>query len=204
MTYYRLAEQDRQSASWTWKSTPINSLQAVLHLLRTYWVFRQDDIRVFTASSREELSDMLARQNNHQESGSVTAAQFLQERKLKVPEREENPWEQFLAAQAAQAARQGVDTAAWARDVWERHMAAQAEQREASGPTALPVGEYIAATGTYSSLGMNLEEQKRLEIELGPGGDHDTPYLFTLPVALKERLAWLRLQARVQAGELVS
>jgi hypothetical protein len=51
---------------------------------------------------------------------------------------------------------------------------------------------------------MSFQEQKRLEIELGPGSDHDTPYLFTLPISQQERLAWIRLQKQVQAGEFLS
>ena len=34
MTYYRLAFQERQTALWTWKSTGLTSLDAVLQLLR--------------------------------------------------------------------------------------------------------------------------------------------------------------------------
>jgi hypothetical protein len=79
---------------------------------------------------------------------------------------------------------------------------AQAVQSESSAVISSTLHEHLTTTGVPSSLGMSLQEHKRLEIELEPGGDHDTPYLFTLPIALKERLDWLRLQARVQAGEL--
>ena len=41
-----------------------------------------------------------------------------------------------------------------------------------------------------------------LEIEDGPGGDHDIPYCFSLPASMPQLLAWTRLQTRVQAGEL--
>jgi hypothetical protein len=51
---------------------------------------------------------------------------------------------------------------------------------------------------------MSVLDMKRLELERGQGGDHDTPYRFTLPLSMKERLAWTRLQARVHAGELPS
>ena len=80
----------------------------------------------------------------------------------------------------------------------------QVAQPAAAAATTSPIHEYLSATGVPSSLGMSLQEQKRLEIELGPGGDHNTPYLFTLPISLKERLAWIRLQTRVQAGALPS
>src|SRR5215470_262166 len=82
MTYYRLAVQDCHSAQWIWKTTAVTSLQAVFHVLRIYSVLPQDGIRVFTASSKEALGEMLSRQNNHLVSGSVTAAHFLQARKI--------------------------------------------------------------------------------------------------------------------------
>ncbi len=82
MTYYRSALQDRQTTKWTWKTTAVTSLQAVFQLLRGYSMLPQDTIRVFTASSKEELNELLSRQNNHLASSSVTAAQFLQERHI--------------------------------------------------------------------------------------------------------------------------
>ncbi len=204
MTCYRLAVQDRQTTHWTWKTTAVTSLQAVLQLLRSYRMLPQDDIRVFVASSKEEFSEMLSRQNNHLASGSVTATQFLQESNIAGGEQAQSASDQRVSAQTLQ---QGADVATWAKDLWERHTAmrtAQAVQSESSAAISSTLHEHLTTTGVPSSLGMSLQEHKRLEIELGPGGDHDTPYLFTLPIALKERLDWLRLQARVQAGELAS
>jgi hypothetical protein len=48
----------------------------------------------------------------------------------------------------------------------------------------------------------NVLEKRRFEMEHGEGGDHDAPYLFTLPVSTPQVLAWIRLRARVQSGEL--
>jgi hypothetical protein len=44
-------------------------------------------------------------------------------------------------------------------------------------------------------------EKKRLEMEWGPGGDHNQAYLFSFPASIPQVLAWMRLRARVQAGE---
>ena len=100
MTYYRLAIQDRQTARWNWKTTPITSVKAVFELLRCYRaLLPQDRIRVCTASSNEELNEQLSRENNGQASGSVTALQFLQERHLLVPEQAKNTLQQSAAAQ---------------------------------------------------------------------------------------------------------
>ena len=45
-------------------------------------------------------------------------------------------------------------------------------------------------------------EKRREELERGAGGDHDLPYRFTLPVSIPQVLAWMRLLAKVQRGEL--
>ncbi len=49
---------------------------------------------------------------------------------------------------------------------------------------------------------INALEKRRFEMEQGEGGDHDAPYLFTLPVSTPQVLAWIQLRARMQAGEL--
>jgi hypothetical protein len=165
MTYYRLAIQNHQTSTWNWQTTVLTSLHAVFQLLRDYQALPQGCIRVFTSSSREELHELLRRENNGLPSGSVTAAQFLQERKIAERER-------------PQAAQQGATVA-----------------------TSSSLREDITTTGAPSSNGVSLLEKKRLEIEYGPGGDHDTPYRFTLPISVPQLLAWTRLQVRVQAGE---
>ena len=205
MTYYRLAIQDRQTARWSWKTTPITSLKAVFELLRCYRaLIPQDRIRVFfPASSKEELNEQLSRENNGQASGSVTAIQFLQERHLLTPEQAQNALQQSAAAQEA---RQGSDVATWAKDLWEQHVAmrdAQAAQQGALTVTSFPLQEPNATTGTAAGLGKSMLDQKRLEIELSPEGDHDVPYSFALPVSMPQVLVWMRLLARVQRGELV-
>jgi len=81
---------------------------------------------------------------------------------------------------------------------------AQAAHPGATLGTASFLRESITTTGAPSSLVMSVLDQKRLEFELGPGSDHDMPYHFTLPISMPQRLAWTRLLARVQAGELPS
>lgn len=46
-------------------------------------------------------------------------------------------------------------------------------------------------------------EVRRLEVELGAGGDHDLPYTSSLPPSSSQVLAWTRLLARRTRGELV-
>src|SRR5690349_17472699 len=119
MTYYRLALQDRQTGRWSWKTTAITSLEAVFELLRCYGALLPEDrIRVFIASAKEEFHEQLGRENKGLASGSVTATQFLQERRLLVPERAQSALQQSNSAQEAQ---QGTAVAAWAKDHWEHN-----------------------------------------------------------------------------------
>ena len=49
---------------------------------------------------------------------------------------------------------------------------------------------------------MSSLESRRLELELGPGGDHDVPFSFVLPPSMGQVLAWMRLLATRERGEL--
>jgi hypothetical protein len=43
---------------------------------------------------------------------------------------------------------------------------------------------------------------RRLEMELGAGGDHDLPYSWSAPASRSEVLAWTKLLAGRERGEL--
>ena len=45
-------------------------------------------------------------------------------------------------------------------------------------------------------------EVRRLEMELGAGGDHDLPYNWSAPTSRSEVLAWTKLLAGRERGEL--
>lgn len=175
MTYYRLALQDRQTTRWNWKTTALTSLQAVFQLLRIYSTLPQDSIRVFTASSKEALNEMLRQENNAAISGSVTAAQFLQERKLASSIPEQRITEQLIQPTATVATP--------------------------STPSSM---RKSLSTAGASDHNISSLDKMRLEIECGPGGDHDVPYRFTLPVSMPAIVTWICLQTRVQVGELAS
>src|SRR5260221_440254 len=81
--YYRVAIQVNQQPAWQWKSTVLSSLDTLFRFLRLYSALPQDRLRVFS-SSREGMDELLAHVNNGAESNSVTAAQFLQERKISI------------------------------------------------------------------------------------------------------------------------
>jgi hypothetical protein len=57
--------------------------------------------------------------------------------------------------------------------------------------------EQFLREGPMSSI-----EIRRLELEMGPGGDHDSPYMFALPANMVQVRAWTKLLARVRNGEL--
>lgn len=174
MTYYRIAFYHHRAIQWNWKTTVLTTLQAVFQLLRSYSILSPDHIRIFTAASKEDLQEMLRRENIGLPSGSVTAAQFAQEKNLHLREQ-----------------AQGVS----------EHAAAGPGGRR---PTATLLRDHGSITEFPGSNGSSWLNQKRLLIEWGPGGDHDMPYRFTLPVSMQELHAWIHLQSRIQAGELES
>lgn len=61
----------------------------------------------------------------------------------------------------------------------------------------------ITVNQLWDSHSMSWTEVRRLELELGPGGDHDQPYTWASPPTTRQTLAWTRLLARRERGELV-
>jgi hypothetical protein len=51
---------------------------------------------------------------------------------------------------------------------------------------------------------MSWIEVRRLEVELGAGGDHDQPYTWSLPPSGLHVLAWTKLRALRERGEFES
>jgi len=68
-------------------------------------------------------------------------------------------------------------------------------------PDTLPKESSTAAC-SLNEGSMQVLERRRLDLELGPGGDHDVSYTFALPVWMPQVLAWTRLLAQVQRGEV--
>lgn len=67
---------------------------------------------------------------------------------------------------------------------------------------SIPLHEDNRVTQPHIDSKEHFLEGKRLSMELGPGGDRDHSYLFSLTLSTTQLLAWTRLRARVQAGEL--
>jgi hypothetical protein len=176
--YYRLAIQQGRDhldrpAPWQWKSTALSSLQSLFQVLQLYGTLPQEQLRVFSSTSREGLEEQLRRENGGEGSPSVTAAHFLQQRMI-----------HSIGATSAGGARGPERTTSIAVSTGNR--------LNVSGGAADVLGEK-----NTSSL-----ERRRLEHELGVGGDHDVPYHFALPLSLPQVIAWMRLLGRVQCGDI--
>ena len=170
MIYYRIAVQDNDTSKWIWKSTILTSLVSVLHLLRLYSPMSPERIRVFSATCAEELSAMLNRENEGMVSGSLTAGEFLRERRLSV------------------------------HDIAASNLIEKQVQRPIAVDSSARNNDSVLHN--ISAGSMSLFDQRRLSMELGVGGDHDTLYRFLPPMSTPQLLAWTRLKEKVQAGEI--
>jgi hypothetical protein len=88
----------------------------------------------------------------------------------------------------------------------ERRLAPQAAGHEASTSETQENKRMVSVAAiTKPSLAESSAsplDKRREELERGAGGDHDLPYRFTLPISTPQVLAWLKLQVRVQQGDL--
>jgi hypothetical protein len=80
--YYRVAIQVDTQPSWKWQSTTLSSLGTLLQWLQVYRAFPQERLRIFSASSPQELNEQFARENQGLFSSGVPALQFLHERRI--------------------------------------------------------------------------------------------------------------------------
>jgi hypothetical protein len=178
---YRVAIRTNNDSIWKWKSTPLSSLAALFGFLRLHSAIPQDHLHVFTAPSREELNEMLVQENSGQMMRSVSAAQFLGERGLS----------------SYSTKQQGSSGGEQEQQV--RRTITSTLPPLVQSPVPEPAPVPVAMQGSLSIL-----EKRRVELEMGAGGDHDQPYVFTLPVSVPQMLAWTRLLVKVQKGELIS
>jgi len=175
MAYYRVALQRDQSPTWQWESRVITSLDVVFRVLRLYRTMPWEHIRVFFASSVACLDEMLACEDQGLPSSFLTADQLFNGGKPIDPH-------EMQQVESAGGPGQSMGT------VVASLIGAQACHEQ---------GQSAPDKGSTSVL-----ERSRLAVELNGSADHDTPYRFSLPASLPQILAWTRLLARVQRGEL--
>ena len=179
MMYYRIAWKPNHSSVWQWKYTELTSLAAVVHLLRIQRGIPQDHLRVFSSSSCEGLQEQLKYENQSGQHTSVTAEQFLRERGIHAGKTTGGTSEQGESGTRENQEKKDITT------------------------TLPPVLNQSDAKDAYiDEKSISVLDRRRWEREMGAGGDHDAPYTFALPLSQPQLLAWIRLRARVQHGEL--
>lgn len=176
--YYRMAVITANGGGLKWISTPLASIEALIQLLHRFSIVPQNTMQVFMAPSREELNTLLAQENEGLAVHSVPADQFLCERGIGCQEIEQ---ENVIG-----------------------NMHEPGRTRTGTLTPLLPLTESHIAAPTLKQQSGNVLDSKRAELEMGEGGDHDLPYIFTLPVSVPQLLAWTKLQVRVLQGELQS
>jgi hypothetical protein len=174
--YYRVAIQVGPSLTWQWKSTALSELSALFQFLRLYAALPHDRLRVFSSTSREEMNEQLVRENQGFRSTSVTAAQFLQERMIGSPE--------------------------MAGEVGARGPSGNERTTSIALATEPSPNQSSQGVNALNGKGVSPLDKRREELERGVGGDHDLPYSFALPPSMPQVLAWMRLLAKIQRGEL--
>jgi hypothetical protein len=174
--YYRVATQVDAAPTWRWKSTVLSSLDTLFQFLRLLRALPQDQLQVFSSSSRQGLAEQLEQENQGLASNSVTVARFLRERMIHPP--------------------------AAVRRTSEREGGTSLEMIPIAVISQQPLNERGRGVSALERRGMSSLERRREELESGPGGDHDLPYRFSLPGSLPQVLAWMTLLVRVHRGEL--
>jgi hypothetical protein len=179
--YYRVAirregDQLDRLPSWQWKSTVFSSRQALFHFLRLSGALPPDQLMIFSSPSRESLEEQFSQGNTEFISHSITAQQFLQEWMIHSLKRIQRGPEQE-GGEDQEPASDVVDDKTWSN-----------ENRN----TAHTLDE-----GNMCRL-----SRRRLELEFGPGADHDIAYSFALPTSILQVLVWMSLLAKVHRREL--
>ena len=173
--YYRVATQVDAAPTWQWKSSVLSELATLFHYLRLLRALPHDQLRVFSSSSRQGLVEQLEQENQGLAHMSVTAAQFLRERRIQPPAERQRTSQRERGTSLVRVAMAGISPQ----------------------PVNEP-GSEGCAVGTRS---MSALERRREELESGPGADHDLPYQFSLPSSLPQVLVWVKLLVKVQKGE---
>lgn len=197
MINYRIAMQTNrnirmnqdQSSTWQWKSPAFTSLDGVIRFLNYYRAIPQNRLRIFCATSREKLEEMLAHANRDIMSDSFTVEQFLNVNGI---------------------SNVGVHRTVRVNDASEMHE--EYGRRTCTGTLPVPLDAEASSSepdgqeqnSDVPMEGNLLSEQdvRRLEIEMGAPGNHDDPYTFSLPTSVPQALAWTELLVKVRDGEL--
>jgi hypothetical protein len=192
MIYFRVALQMNRSSQWKWLSSMLNTPGTLFGFLDMYDRVPKDRLRVFFATSKEFLNEMLVRENSGLLSNSITVDDFLKiGRKIDGQHIKQLESELGLELNKKLIARSAIT-------------GKLAEER----PSVQATSTFESAHSVTSEARLNGQERNLLGLieelsEWSGGGDHDTPYTFALPVSMPQTLAWAKLLAKVQRGELI-
>jgi hypothetical protein len=153
-------------------------------LFRVLWMYRsvpRYHLRVFFSSSIAGLDLMLDRENRGLASNSIPIAQLF-----------EGNW----------STSQSISALEMRQFESELRIRESVEMGESAIVREQDVSEKSRSTPAEGSL--EVLDRRRLEVELGTPGDHDSLYTFSLPTSLPQTLAWLKLLARAQQEEFQS
>jgi hypothetical protein len=179
--YYRVANRPDASSCWRWESRVIASLEVLVRVLWMYRSMPRHHLRVFFSSSIEGLDLMLERENTGLASNSIPVDHLLDGRWSISQSISQLEMRQFEAE-------------------------LRTRERGGMGETST-VGEqalYEQRRSTPPEGSLHVLDSRRLEVERGTPGDHDTLYTFSFPSSLPQTLAWLKLLARAQQEEFQS
>ncbi len=151
----------------------------------------KDRLRVFFATSIEFMNAMLERENKGLISNSVTVEEFLKSRK-RIDGQNIMQLESELSLELN---KELITRSVITRKLGDESSSLQATSTFESANSVTPV---VRGNNRESNLLGLMQEAS----EWSRGGDYDTPYSFALPVSMRQALAWTRLLAKVQRGEL--
>jgi hypothetical protein len=175
--FYRVAIQEDPSALWKWESRVIASREVLLRVLGMYRSMPRSHLRVFFSSSVEGLDVMLDREKKGLASNCLPFDHLLQGRWSTSQSISQLEMRQF---ESEPRIRENVG---------------MGETSTVGEPSVHEKRPSPPAAGSRDVL-----DSRRLELELGTPGDHDSLYTFTLPTSLPQVLAWMKLRAQVQEG----
>ncbi len=191
MIYFRVAIQMNQSSQWRWKSCMLNTPGTLFGFLDMYDRVPKDHLRVFFATSKEFMNAMLVRENSGLLSNSTTVEEFE-----KNGRRIDRQYIQQLELELGlQESKELMARSVITRKLGDEHSSFQTGSYFESANAITPETR-------WNNWESNPLRQTREVSKWGGGGDYDTPYTFALPVSMPQALAWARLLAKVQRGEL--
>src|SRR5437667_5004497 len=189
--YFRVAIRMDQLSQWRWKSGMLNTPGTLFDFLNMYDRVSKNRLRVFFATSKTVMNEMLVRENNGLLSNSLTVEEFLERgRKIEGQYIKQLEFELGLQESMELIAKSAIT----------RKLGDESSSMQALSPVE-PAIPAISETGGHnweSSLMRHMQKDSEWSI----GGDYDTPYTFALPVSMRQALAWARLLVKVQSGEL--